>query len=321
MNTIPSIFNERQVPLTILAGHESPANPRLSLAVVLLNVGAGGLYRGKILENLIKSGFSSIVSIDRTPGNYSVEEMLRGFPCVKFVIPQEEVSVGDMINIAMGEIVEDYALVITDSIRVTPALLSANIIERYTVQGYFCLAPKLTDSQRRPLPVRFTPEVDNGILKPGFSDVISDKSPTLYPFDFIGIYNRAKFIRLGGYDYTITSPYWQNLDLSLRAWLWGEEIIMSPLFQLSYEGEVPVPDTTPDHTQLRFYLKNGAPRHVDDRCYIPFSRFASYRRRSKLPVGAAYREFMDARRWVAQNRHSFRQDLVGLIDSWEDRLR
>ena len=68
MNTIPSIFNEHQVPLSILNGNETIENPRLPIAVILLNVGAGGLYRGKILENLVKSGFSSIVSIDKVQG-------------------------------------------------------------------------------------------------------------------------------------------------------------------------------------------------------------------------------------------------------------
>lgn len=319
MNTIPSIFNEHQVPLTILSGNETIANPRLPLAVILLNVASGGLYRSRILENLVKSGFSSIVSVDKSAGNYNVEEMLRNLPCVKFVIPREDVTMGDMVNIGMGEISEDYALVITDSIHVTPALLSVNVIERYIIQDYFCLVPKLVDQQRRALPVRFTPKVEHSVLKPEFSDIISDKCHTLYPFDFIGIYNRAKFIKLGGYDHTITSPYWQNLDFSLRAWLWGEELIMSPLFQLAYEGEVPVPDTTPDKTQLRFFLKNGAPRYVDNRCYIPYSRFASYRRRSKLPIGLAYREFMEARRWVAKNKHHFQQDLSMLVDNWRDK--
>lgn len=319
MNTIPSIFNEYQVPLTILNGNETISNPRLPIAVILLNVGSGGLYRNKILENLVKSGFSSIVSIDKNLGNYNVEEMLRNYPSVKFIIPRDTVSVGDMINIAMGEITEDYALVINDSIHVTSTLLSANVIERYIIQDYFCIAPKLVDYQRRPLPVRFTPAIEHYSLKPQFSDVISDKSTTLYPFDFVGIYNREKFIRFGGYDYTITSPYWQNLDFSLRAWLWGEEIIMTPLFQLAYEGEIPVPDTTPDHTQLRFYLKNGAPRYVENRCYIPISQFISYSRRAKLPLTLAYKEFVEARRWVAKNKYAFQQDLNMLIDKWGER--
>ncbi|MBP3417341.1 MAG: hypothetical protein J6K76_08225 [Spirochaetaceae bacterium] len=319
MNTIPSIFNEYQVPLTILNGNETISNPRLPIAVILLNIGSGGLYRNKILENLVKSGFSSIVSIDKNLGNYNVEEMLRNYPSVKFIIPRDTVSVGDMINIGMGEITEDYALVINDSIHVTSTLLSANVIERYIIQDYFCIAPKLVDYQRRPLPVRFTPAIEHYNLKPQFSDVISDKSTTLYPFDFVGIYNREKFIRFGGYDYTITSPYWQNLDFSLRAWLWGEEIIMTPLFQLAYEGEIPVPDTTPDHTQLRFYLKNGAPRYVENRCYIPISQFINYSRRAKLPLGLAYKEFMEARRWVAKNKYAFQQDLNMLIDKWGEK--
>ena len=69
MNTIPLTFNERQLHRTVLSGNESVPVVKLPLGVLLLNTGSGGLYRVKLLENLIKNGFSSIVSVEKSSEN------------------------------------------------------------------------------------------------------------------------------------------------------------------------------------------------------------------------------------------------------------
>ncbi len=316
MSIIPSTFNEHQIQQTVLGGTEPIPNIKLPVAVILLNTGTGGLYRTKLIERLIKNGFSSIVSIDKTAENYNVEDFARMFPCVRFVVPHENVSIGDMINIGMAELEEDYVLVINDSIHVGSSMLSGNVLDRYIAEENLCVVPRLVDAQRQPLPVRFTPMVESNTLKPISSSLISERIPTLYPFDFVGIYNRQRFVKLGGYDYTITSPYWQNLDFSVRSWLWGESIVMSPLFQLAYDDSVPVEDSTPDKSQLRFYLKNCAPKFSADRCYIPISRFFSYKKQSGRSFADARRDFKVARNWVEKNRYNFTKDIYMLIDSW-----
>ncbi len=317
MNTIPLTFNERQLHRTVLSGNESVPVVKLPLGVLLLNTGSGGLYRVKLLENLIKNGFSSIVSVEKSSENYNVEDFARMFPCVKFIVPMENVSVGDMINLGMGETDAENVLVINDSIQVGTSLFSPNSVERYITGQHICVVPRLVNVQRQVLPVRFSPVVDNSVLKIDMSAVITDRCPTLYPFDFIGIYNKSRFLRIGGYDYTITAPYWQNLDFSVRAWLWGEQIIMTPVFQLAYGDSVPVEDSTPDQSQLRFYLKNSAPKYSGDYCYIPISRFFQYKKRSAASFSAAYRQFSAARRWVEYNKYRFQMDVSQLINRWE----
>lgn len=316
MSTIPSIFNERHIQRAVLGGAESVPSIKMPLGVILLNTGAGGFYRTKLLENLVRNGFSSIISIDKTAENYNVEDFSRLFPCVKFIVPHETVSIGDMINIGMGETDAENVLVVNDSIHIGASLISMNALERYVTGEYACVVPRLVNAQRQPLPVRFTPVVENYALKPLASSIVGERCNTLYPFDFVGIYNRERFIQLGGFDYTITSSYWQNLDFSVRAWLWGEKIVMTPLFQLAYDDSVPVEDSTPDYSQLRFFLKNCAPKYAGDRCYIPISRFFQYKKRSASGFSEARRHFMEARHWVEDNRYRFRQDVTMLINSW-----
>ncbi len=320
MNTIPSTFNERQIQRTVVSGTEPVPNPRLPLAVILLNVGAGGVYRVKILESLIKNGFSSIICIDRTAENYNVEELAQRFNCVKFIVPNEPVTIGDMINIGMSETDEDHVLVIKDSIHITPNLIVPEVIEKYVTKSCFCLVPRLLSPQKQPLPIRFTPIVENSSFGVQVNSIIGEKSVTLFPFDYIGIYNRHQFMRLGGFDYTITSEYWQNLDLSVRAWLWGEKIMISPVMQMEYASEVPESDSTADVCQLRFYLKNGAPKFSLDRCYIPITRFFNYMKRSRSGFSRALKDFREARHWVAEKKYCFRQDITMLIEKWSDNI-
>lgn len=318
MNTIPLTFNQRQIQCTVLGGKKEMPFVRLPLSVILLNIRSSGAYKVKLLENLVKNGFESIISIDKTGENYNVEELSQQFPFVKFIVPQEHCSIGDMINLGMNETMSDNVLVINDSIHISNSLVSLNVIEHYATGEYLCITPRLVNSARQALPVRTIPSVINNSFKPVSSALAGDLSPNLYPFDFIGIYNRKKFIKLGGYDYTIATPYWQNLDFSLRAWLWGESIFLSPIFQLAYDDIIPIEDSTADQYQLRFFLKNCAPKYSGDRCYIPISRFFNYKKRANTSFSITYKNFKEARNWVEQNKYRFKKDISMLISNWGD---
>ncbi|MBO5235668.1 MAG: hypothetical protein J6B32_00950 [Spirochaetaceae bacterium] len=316
MNTIPLTFNQRQIQCTVLGGTKEIPSVRLPISVILLNIRSSGAYKVKLLENLVNNGFESIVSIDKTGENYNVEDFTHQFPYIKFIVPQEQCSIGDMINLGMSEVSSENVLVINDSIHISNSIISLNVIEHYVTGENLCITPRLVNSFRQALPVRSIPSVENNSFKPLSCPVIGDLNHNLYPFDFIGIYNRKKFIRLGGYDYTITTPYWQNLDFSLRAWLWGETIVLSPVFQLAYDDIIPVEDSTADQHQLRFFLKNCAPKYSVDRCYIPISRFFNYKKRANSSFSDTYKNFKEARHWVEQNKYRFKKDISMLINTW-----
>ena len=100
MNTIPLIFNERQINRAVLGGKDSPSEIKLPVGLLLLN-GKGSQFRSAILEKLIKMGFEQIVSVEKNHENYNINELSRKFPSVKFVIPLEKVNEGELINIGM----------------------------------------------------------------------------------------------------------------------------------------------------------------------------------------------------------------------------
>lgn len=287
----------------------------LNIAVLLLN-SEGSHYRMQMLENLAKCGFSAIVSFEKTSENYSLDDFSHTFPFVKFIVPLEDATDGDLINIGMSEVTADYVLVLRDTLSFAPDALTARLAEKLLADTPYCIAPRLICPRAPSFPIVFAPSVRDSLLDVEQNSVLTDGAPTLYPFDYVGLYNRQTFIQLGGYDYTITSSYWQNLDLSFRAWLWGEKITISTAFNLSYVEDPPSEDTTANLGSSRFYLKNLLPKFDKDHGIIPRSAFWIYLRRSSCGFFETLHQFSDARSWVDKNKYRFRRDATYLVEQW-----
>ena len=318
MNPIPSIFNERQISMTVLGGKEVVPNIKMNVSAILINKG-WSTYRSKMIENLIRCGFSEIISIESDPENYSIEDFSRKFPFVKVVIPLEDSTDGDLINIGVSESSSDYALVLRDSLDFSTDILTPTLASNLTESGIFCISPRLLGKDNFSFPVLFSPSIRHASLNVMSTSVVSDGSENLFPFDSIALYNRRKFIDLGGFDYTILSNYWQNLDFAFRAWLWGEEIKFSTAFSLSYSTEVPILDKSPSQFSNRFYLKNLVPR-IDkkhaDHGLIPRSSFFAFWGSSSCGFFEANARFKEAREWVEQNKYRFKRDALDLVENW-----
>lgn len=317
MSSIPATFNERQIKRVILGGDKPGPNVKVSLSVILLSR-SGAPFRSGNLDQLISIGFSDIISVEMSAENYNLEDLSKRYPSVKFIAPEEKCTLGDMINLGMSEAREDYVLVVWDTIHIPPRSINSYVLKRLDEEQLLCYVPMLTNPLMQTLPVRMLPSVENRSLSVTGELVVQDKAPTLYPVDYVGLYNRKKFRELGGYDYSIKSPYWQNLDFSMRAWLWGEQIRMMPQLRFKYETEFQAEDTTPDYSQLKFFLKNIAPRFSEDHAYIPKALFLSYYRNSGCGISEAVQDFRKARAWVEKNKYRFRTDASHLITSWEN---
>ena len=318
MNTIPLIFNERQIDRTVLGGSRVNANAKMNISVIMIN-SSGSQFRIQTIEKLLNCGFKSIVSFEPDSDNFNIEDISHRFPDVKFVIPLEKVSTGDLINMGMSEVDSEYVLVIKDTINVPGGILLPNLAERLTKDSVYCVVPRMLNYEKQSIPIQFVPSALKGKFRVDSFSYVVDGMPTLYPFDYVGLYNRDKFIKLGGFDYTITNPYWQNLDLSLRAWLWGERIQLSTTFQLSYTTDEPIENYTPDLSYLRFYLKNILPKFKADHGVISPLSFFLFMMNSSCGVIESIRQFSDAKNWVEKNKYRFTCDVQNLIEMWEQK--
>ena len=315
MSTIPLTFNAKQVFVTILGGMEDPSRILMDVSCIVIKRTVNQ-YRSQVLRNLLACGFKKIVSVEILNPAFNTESLSLDFPEIKFVRAHGKMSDGDLVNLGMGEIDTPYALVLHDDLCVQDFKFSRSLAQKLSEFGIFCVAARLQNNERQGIPVRFTPKVTNAVFDVESSLSVVDKAMTLYPFDLAGFYNVATFKMLGGFDHTIESPYWQELDLFFRAWLWGEKVQLSSAFTLGFFDELPASDRTADISYLKFFLKNLLPDFRRDHGEIPLTSFPSFKARSRCGMNEALGLFNSAREWVKLNRFRFKSDAVSLLEAW-----
>ncbi len=316
MNTIPSIFNEKQINHTVLGGTEKNQIVFFDVDCIILNR-SSSVSKNRLFSNLLSKGFSQIISVGEHSESYSLDLLSRQYPQIKFIVTQEEnLSSGDFINLGMAESNSPYVLVITDDLCSEDFIFSQKMVDEFIKENCFCVCPKLNSSKLKNLPVKFSPGVSKSFFSIESELNVSDKDLTFYSSDFAGFYNREKFINLGGYDYTIQNSFWQKLDLFFRSWLWGEKTVISSLFVLNYTSAPPEENRGADFSYTRFYVKNLLSVYQNDHAYIPRTSFFAFAATSSCGFSYALKLFNEARRWTEQNKYRFKIDAKFLIENW-----
>lgn len=300
----------------MIGGKIQSANSNIDVSVILIN-STGPQFHTPIIENLLTCGFRDIISVEPNNDNYNIENISKKYPTVKFFIPLEKTTTGELINSAMTEVKSKYVLVLKDTLYIPTGLLLENMAENLMSENIFCLVPRLLTKENNSIPMHIIPKVKKQKFYMEAVSSVSDLSPTVFPFDYIGLFNREKFINLGGFDYSINSEYWQLADLSLRAWLWGEQIKITTKFFISYKDDYPILDITKDLSYLRFYLKNVLPKFKNNAGYISNFSFFSFFNHSSCGFFESLNQFKDAKKWVKANQYKFIQDLQNFIENWK----
>lgn len=320
MNTIPLTFDEQQINRIIVGGKRNDSQANLNISVILLN-SRGSQFNIELLENLLDCKFQSIVSVEPVGGNKnsSIDDVSKKYPGIKFIIPLETATDGEMINMAMSEVDSDYVLVLRDNLYIPTGLILPHLAERLTNEGIFCIVPRLLDSNKNGIINNFSPSAEKSHFVVNSSALVVDGTKSLYPLDYIAIYNRKKFIQLGGFDYGIKNSYWQLLDLGLRSWLWGEETKLTTMLQFTYLSQTPVEDKTINLDYLRVHLKNELPKFKNERAYVHAFSFWKFFFNSSCGYLEARRQFKAAKKWIQVNRSRFKKDLPMFVMEWSEK--
>lgn len=317
MNIIPTTFNERKVSHTIVGGMQyCTEDQREDFCVIVLNRGRK-YYRPLFFEQLLAEGFKSVISIESDSDAGDVESLSGKYPQIRFLFPQEKLTVGEMINLGFAETAAPYIMVMWNDTHIPPGSFTERVLEKVKQEHLFCAAPVLANVRGEALPNQIVPSLNGNSFSTEQLPCMKNKTATIYPYDFMGIYSRNKCMQLGGFDYTIQNPYWQNLDLGFRAFLRGEAIRIFTSFRLHYDGEPAPENISADASYRQFYLKNLAPELTGGEAAIPFALFFAYLRNSGLNPLQAWQHFSAARRWTELNKHQFKTSARTLIEHWE----
>ena len=151
-NTIPTTFNERKVSHTIIGGMQYRGqNKPEDFCVVVLNRGRK-YYRPFFFEQLLAEGFTSVISIESSPDAGDMESLTTKFPQVRFLLPQEKLTVGEMINLGFAETVAPYIMVLWNDTRIPPGSFTDRVLEKIREAHLLCAAPVLANVRGEAVP-------------------------------------------------------------------------------------------------------------------------------------------------------------------------
>lgn len=262
-------------------------------------------------------GFSEIISIEGPGELYDLENLTLRFPSVRFLLLHQEASLGEQVNMGIEEAGGSHVLVIWNDMKISSGMLSYRLLERIVEQNVLCSVPLLQNHKLETIPTLAAPAFYRTLLKIVPLYLSSDSMPTLFPFDYVGVYSKEKFILSGGFDYEMKNPYWQKMDFGFRTYMWGERMIGNTALRFNYTNETEQEDSTPDHSYRFFFLKNLAVRFNGEAGILPARRFFPYYWKAGSGFFSALREFRDVRSWVELNKYRFKQDARSVTELWE----
>ncbi len=317
MSTTPSTTERpARIPYTVLGGPRRDKVRRYPFPLTVLVLGRGDrLFRSALLRDLEERHLGEILWVEGIEPSADVETLAYDFPGVRFLLLKAPCTLGEWINIGVGESAAPLVLVLWSDTRLTS--LPPDLLGTLGKSPVLCTVPTARNARREPIPSWQSPLGRRRRLTLAFHAPRKSGERTLYPFDYCGIYDREKFAQSGGYDPGISNPYWQKLDFGFRSVLWGERVEGSTDFCLTYTGAPPEEDTTPDAGYKLFWLKNVAVRISGDAGVLPTWRAVEYMARSDTGPFAALREFRAVRSWVRTHRYRFRRDARELVERWE----
>jgi len=328
MNTTHSIFNNKITPYAVVGGTEYGTSSGIS-AVVLNR--QGHYPRRSLFQELEKSGFDHVISIESSSPHYDIEELSGRFPFVRFVLPEKEINLGEQINIAARETKSPLFFVLRNDLKIVAGGTAKRMAERLSVVQEqtdqngekkicikrLCTIPIIVNSRYESLPTLVIPMTHRKIVQTALMQPQMEGQLSIYPFDGIGIYDRERFILTGGFDTTLKNTHWQLMDFGFRSHLWGEEIALSLQLRLLCEGEPIAQDKTVKESYRRFYLRNLAPVFNGSYAHLPIYRLPSFLFKGE-DIVSAWEEFFISRKWVTENKNKWRCGAHAVTGLWDN---
>jgi len=313
MSTTRSIS---EVPYTIVGGTrvQQSGTRGSGISAVVLDRGSRTL-RADALESIVQAGADEVITILGPTPHYDVEQLASRINAARFVLLGHDVTPGEQVNIGIHEALRPHVMVLWSDCDVSP--LNDRILQRIGETGAVCVVPVVRNERGAIVPTVSAPAFYGSLFRTVPTQPARHGADCLYPFAYMGLYDRERFLGIGEFDREIVNPYWQLLDFGMRAFLWGERIVVGQNLRITATRPLPPDDATPDINYARFHLKNLAVKFAGDSGRLPWSAAVKMIAGSGLGPVSAVREFRRVRSWVRANRYRFKQDARRLTELWE----
>ena len=186
-------------------------------------------------------------------------DIAKDYPEVTFIVFKNDTTTGEFINAMADECYTDYFLVVRSDMDII-AFDGEKILEIMRSKDHpLAIAPVMLSTSLEVMPTIRAPyirgkEVDPQSFQPRIDEDFVE--PTLYPVLCLGLYDRALFQRLRGYDNEILGEYFQSLDMGVRSWLFGYKMFVTRSLAVRFPNRVSVIEDRSECIGMnRFYTK------------------------------------------------------------------
>lgn len=287
---------------------------KLPVSVLLLNR-AGRFGQEELFRQLSAHGFSEIICIESGAVAADLEQQCRHFPLLRFLLFATGLDTGSAINIGIKEARSPHVLVLWNDMSLLPYVESN--LRKLLSNGALCTVPLIRSPRGEVVPSLSMPAEHNNSLK--ILQVLPSREniATLFPFAYVGFYDREQFLSSLGYDTAIRNPFWQKIDFGYRAYLWGYRMLCQTDLRIQSSLEIEPEDSTPDGSYARFYLRNVLPRFLGDQAVLPRSRFLTYSAVARRGLFRDLKDFSESADWVKTNAWRFKRDARHVAELWD----
>lgn len=200
---------------------------------------------------------------------FPVDEMQARYPDVTFIVFPKAPSLAERVNALADVCMTTYFLTMRSDTNLMNFDWKPIEAKMKAEDHPAMISPWIFNKSNEEIPTLRAPHMRGKEVEP-LSFMPSAKChENLYPFLGIGLYDRALFQRLRGYDEDISGAYWQTLDFGVRCWLYGYPVYtMSDIAVLFYSKQFLIEDRSEQQGFERFYSKALSVHQIKGRNFI-----------------------------------------------------
>ena len=241
-----------------------PVNEKFTIGILDVST-------SQVLENSINwylDNMNISIYVVTTNERLTANKLSTNYPNVTFICFSHVTSVGNMVNALSSVCFSTYFFAVSSE---------AELIRFEGSPLLDCIEKDHNLIMITPVFVNASGEIAESVNKPGFEDNLitteshvfnldDENAKNLFPFFGIGLYKRALFQRIKGYDELITSPYYQMLEFGIRCHLLSYNILTHSLLACSFRYKDHLEhDKTKDNGIKRCYTKALCVKRVNDK--------------------------------------------------------
>jgi GT2 family glycosyltransferase len=234
---------------------------KLSTTILIPNFNGLHLLQKHLPTVVEHSHNSQVLIVDDTSTDQSVAWISQNFPQITIFQNQFNQGFARSVNTGFKAIDTQLVLLLNNDVSLTKNTIP-NLLKHFSNPKTFavgCTEILPTGKKRG----RSQGYFSRGLIMHIQASDLSSQGPTFWVFGASGMFNREIWQNLGGLDEIYAPAYWEDIDISYRAWKAGYQCLFDPSAEVYHDSEITMNSTLGDkkttiafRNQLLFFWKN-----------------------------------------------------------------